>query len=179
MTASIRVLTPQEAQQRRGELEALLVDGVTHGASVNFTWPMTGEKAGRWWNGALDSHARGERLILVAEREGLLVGSVQLVLAGQENQPHRADIAKLLVHSTARRQRIGAALMQAAEQEAERLGRVLLTLDTESGSDGERLYERLGWTRFGVVPGFALRADGSELQAASFFFKRLQSASVQ
>jgi GNAT superfamily N-acetyltransferase len=174
MTGSgIKLLTSQQAKAQRSALVDLLVDAVEHGASVNFVWPMTTTKAETWWDGALLSHARGERLIFIAEIHGRIEGSVQLIPAPQENQFFRADIAKLLVHSRARRQGIGAALMGAAEAEARRIGRSLLTLDTEAGSAGERLYARLGWVRFGQVPGYAARADNSLRETASFFYKAL------
>ena len=150
MAHRILVLTPAEAQARRAALAGLLVDAVQAGASVNFVWPMDRAKAAAWWDGALASHARGERLILTAELDGRLDGTVQLVPAAQPNQAHRADIAKMLVHTRARRQGLGAALLRAAETEALRLGRILLNLDTETAS-----------------------ADGSRLDAASFFYKRL------
>jgi GNAT superfamily N-acetyltransferase len=169
----IRLLNPAEADAARDQLIDLLFDCVEGGASVNFVQPMTREKSAAWWHGALASHARHERLILVAEEDGRIDGSVQLVPAGQENQPHRADIAKLLVHRRARRNGLGAALMQAAEAEAKRLGRTLLTLDTETGSAGDHLYRRLGWTEFGQVPGYAVTADGSHRQTCSFYFKML------
>jgi GNAT superfamily N-acetyltransferase len=169
----IRLLTPAEADSARPDLVDLLFDCVEGGASVNFVQPMTREKSEHWWQGALASHARNERLILVAEADGRIDGSVQIVPAGQENQPHRADIAKLLVHRRARRNGLGAALMQAAETEAQRLGRTLLTLDTEADGAGERLYQRLGWTRFGQIPGYALAADGTEPKICSFFYKLL------
>ncbi|HWA49119.1 MAG TPA: GNAT family N-acetyltransferase [Dongiaceae bacterium] len=169
----IAPLTPSQAQGRREALVDLLVDAVEGGASVNFVWPMTRAKAETWWDGALASHERGERLIIVAEAEGRLDGSVQLILAPQENQTFRADIAKLLVHRRARRQGLGAALMRAAEAEARRIGRTLLTLDTETDSDADRLYERLGWTRFGKVPGYAARADTGMPETCSFFYKAL------
>jgi GNAT superfamily N-acetyltransferase len=169
----IRLLTPAEADAARADLIDLLFDCVEGGASVNFVQPMTRQKSEAWWQGALASHARNERLILVAEEDGRIDGSVQLVPAGQENQPHRADIAKLLVHRRARRHGLGTALMQAAEIEAKRLGRTLLTLDTEADGAGERLYQRLGWTRFGQIPGYALAADGTERKTCSFFYKLL------
>jgi GNAT superfamily N-acetyltransferase len=159
------------AAARREELVDLLADAVAHGASVNFVQPLARETAAAWWDGALRSHAQGERVLFAALKDERVVGSVQLILAGQPNQAFRADIGKLLVRSDCRRQGIGAALMQAAEAEAARIGRTLLTLDTETGSDGERLYQRLGWTRFGIVPGYATTADGSRRADCSFFYK--------
>jgi len=170
---AVRLLTPAQAQAKRVALIDLLVDAVQGGASVNFIWPMTRAKAETWWDGALSGHARGERLIFAAEADGRLDGSVQLILAPQENQTFRADLAKLLVHRRARRQGLGAALMRAAEAEARRIGRTLLTLDTETGSAAERLYERIGWTKFGTVPGYAARADNSVRETCSFFYKAL------
>jgi GNAT superfamily N-acetyltransferase len=181
MTAAahrIRLLTAEEALARQADLVDLLVDAVESGASVNFIWPMTPAKAEAWWAGALACQRRGERLIFVAETAaetgaGRLDGTVQLIPAPQENQPHRADLAKMLVHRRARRQGLGAALMRAAEEEARRLGRKLLTLDTESGSAGDQLYARLGWVKFGEIPGYACRADGGDPVPASFYYKRL------
>jgi len=169
----IALLTPSQARERREALVDLLVDAVEGGAGVNFVWPMTRLKAERWWDGALASHERGERLIIVAEAQGRLDGSVQLIPAPQENQIFRADLAKLLVHRRARRQGLGSALMRAAEAEARRIGRTLLTLDTETGSAAERLYERIGWTKFGEVPGYAARADNGMPATCSFFYKTL------
>jgi GNAT superfamily N-acetyltransferase len=98
---------------------------------------------------------------------------VQLILAPQENQAFRADLAKLLVHRRARGRGLGTALMRAAEEEARRIGRTLLTLDTETGSAADRLYQRLGWTKYGEVPGYAMNADNSRREAVSFFYKTL------
>jgi GNAT superfamily N-acetyltransferase len=167
------LLSPQQAEARRDGLVDLLVDAVEGGASVNFIWPMTRAKAEAWWKGALAGQARGERLIFAAEADGRLDGTVQLTLAPQENQAFRADLGKLLVHRRARRKGLGALLMGAAEAEARRIGRTLLILDTEAGSDAERLYDRLGWTRWGQVPGYAMRADGTVRELCTFFYKEL------
>lgn len=177
MTAhTVRLLTPRQAQERRWALGDLLIDAVESGASVNFVRPMARAKAEAWWEGALASHARGERLIFAAEAGGRLDGTVQLVPAPQENQAFRADITKLLVHRRARRQGLGAALMRAAEDEAQRIGRTLLTLDTDTGGAGERLYTRLGWTKYGEVPAYSTSADNRTRNAASFFYKTLLAA---
>jgi GNAT superfamily N-acetyltransferase len=174
MTARIiNLLTPQQAQAKRAALIDLLVDSVESGASVNFVWPMTRAKAEVWWEHTLASHARGERLIFAAEAEDRMDGTVQIILAPQENQAFRAELAKLLVHSRVRRQGLGAALTRAAEDEARRIGRTLLTLDTEARSDGERLYSRLGWTKFGEVPAYATSVDNRSRDAVSFFYKML------
>ena len=163
----------EQAQDRRAALVDLLIDSVEGGASVNFVQPMTRAKAEAWWAGALASHARGERLIFAAAMADRLDGTVQLIPATQENQAFRADIAKMLVHSRVRNLGVGTALLTAAEDEARRIGRTLLTLDTQTGGAGERLYARLGWTKFGEVPGYATSADGRSREAASFFYKNL------
>ena len=170
---SIHILTPREAQARRDGLVDLLIDAVEDGASVNFVWPMTRAKAEAWWDVALASHARGERLILSADSGGRVDGTVQLIPAPQENQAFRADLAKMLVHRRARRHGLGAALLGAAEAEALRIGRTLLTLDTTANSAGERLYVRLGWIRFGAIPAYATSPDGQSRDAVSFLYKAL------
>ena len=173
MRHAITVLTPERARAVKGDLVALLVDAVESGGAVNFVWPMTQAKAEAWWDGALASQAADERLIFVAEADGRIDGTVQLILAPQENQSFRADLAKMIVHRRARRQGIGAALMQAAEAEALRLGRTLLTLDTQSGEAGERLYAAMGWVKVGEIPGYATNPDGQGRHGASFFYKSL------
>jgi GNAT superfamily N-acetyltransferase len=170
---AISLLSPEQALARRDALADLLVDSVESGGAVNFVWPMTRAKAEAWWGGALASQVRGERLIFSAERDGQMVGTVQLILAPQENQSFRADVAKMLVHSRSRRQGIGAALLRGAEDEARRIGRTLLTLDTRSGEAGERLYARLGWKKFGEVPDYAANPDNLGRHGASFFYKTL------
>ena len=172
-TYSVHLLTPPEAQARRAALVELLVDSVEGGASVGFVWPMTRTKAETWWEETLASHARGERLIFAADARGRLDGTVQLIPTPKENQAFRADLSKLLVRSSARRQGLGTALMRAAEDEARRIGRTLLTLDTEAGSAAERLYERLGWTKYGEIPAYATSPDKRSRDPVSFFYKML------
>jgi GNAT superfamily N-acetyltransferase len=169
----VTLLTPERAADLKPALASLLVDAVESGAAVNFVWPMTRAKAEAWWDGALASHAQGERLIFVAQADGRIDGTVQLILAPQENQSFRADLAKMIVHRRARRQGIGAALMRAAEDEALRLGRTLLTLDTQSDEAGERLYAAMGWTKVGEIPGYATNPDGQGRHGASLFYKSL------
>jgi GNAT superfamily N-acetyltransferase len=151
----------------------VLIDCVEGGASVNFMWPMTREKAEKFWRGASASLDRGERVLIVAEDSEGIVGTAQAVWAGPENQPHRADIAKMLVHRRARRRGVGAAVLAAAEDAARAAGRTLLVLDTAS-ADAERLYERGGWRRLGAIPKYALLPDGPYCEAV-FFYKDLSS----
>ena len=159
-SVTLRRLTGLDETQVRG-LAQVLCDCVDGGASVGFMQPLTAERAQLFWRGVAGGVARGERVLLVAEdAAGAIVGTVQLVLAQPENQPHRADVAKMLVHRSARRNGAGAALMRAAEQEAARACKTLLVLDTVTGGDAERLYERLGWQRCGVIPGYALWPAG-------------------
>jgi GNAT superfamily N-acetyltransferase len=135
-------------------------------------WPMTREKAEGYWRGVADSLARGERAVVVAEDErGTILGTAQAVWAQPENQPHRADISKMLVSRNARRHGVGALVLAGAERAAYEAGRTLLVLDTAS-AEAERLYERGGWQRVGTVPKYALMPDGP-LCSTVFFYKDL------
>jgi GNAT superfamily N-acetyltransferase len=154
-------------------LSDVLIDCVEGGASVSFMLPMTRAKAETFWRGMAASVARGERVVLAAEEAaGTIVGTVQVLWAQPENQPHRGDLAKMLVHRRARRQGIGAALLAAAERSALEAGKTLLVLDTAS-DDAERLYARRGWQRCGVIPDYALWPGGGPC-ATTFFFKFLR-----
>ena len=152
-----------------GELCDVLIDCVEGGASVSFMWPMTRVKAARFWGSVAEGLARGDRSLIVAEDDkGRIIGTAQVVWADPENQPHRADVAKMLVHRRARRLGVGAALLAAAEQAALAAGRTLLVLDTASG-DAERLYERGGWQRVGTIPRYALLPDGPSCNTVVFY----------
>jgi GNAT superfamily N-acetyltransferase len=150
-------------------LTDVLVDCVEGGASVSFMLPLTREHASAFWRNVADGVVTGERVLIVAEDERGICGTVQLVLAQPENQPHRADLAKMLVHRRARRRGVGAALLQAAERAARERGKTLLVLDTVTGGDGERLYARLGWTRVGVIPNYALFPAGGYCATTVFY----------
>jgi GNAT superfamily N-acetyltransferase len=131
--------------------------------------PFSHEDARRVYDAYAEEVGQGRRLLLAAFAEGELVGTVQVVFAPHPNQPHRADIARMLVHRSARRRGIGRLLMEQAEQEALAEGKTLLVLDTVTGDDAERLYERLGWTRVGVIPNFALYPNGRPCDTTVFF----------
>jgi len=147
----------------------VLIDCVEGGASVNFMWPMTRAKAETYWRGVADSLARNERAVVIAEDErGEILGTAQAVWAPQENQPHRADLSKMLVRRNARRHGVGALVLAAAETAAREAGRTLLVLDTAS-AEAERLYERGGWQRVGTVPRFALLPDGPYCSTVIFY----------
>jgi GNAT superfamily N-acetyltransferase len=159
-------------------LSDVLIDCVEGGASVSFMWPMTREKADAFWRGVAASAMRGERIVLVAEdSSGTIIGTVQVIWAQPENQPHRGDIAKMLVHRSARKRGVGAALLAAAERVAHDAGKTLLVLDTVTGADAERMYARSGWERCGVIPNYALWPDGRPC-ATTVFFKALGANGV-
>jgi GNAT superfamily N-acetyltransferase len=170
-----RLLAVDEAQ-----IEALadvLVDCVEGGASVSFMLPLSRERAVAFWRLVAEGVASGERALLVAEDAEGLCGTVQLVLEQPENQPHRADLVKMLVHSRARRQGLGAALMRGAETVALEHGRTLLVLDTVTDSPAARLYEGLGWQRVGEIPGYALLPQGGPV-GTTFYYRDLASRVV-
>lgn len=154
-------------------LADVLIDCVEGGASASFMAPLERDRAEGHWSGVLDAAVAGTRMLLVAEDEasGTVVGTVQVVPAAEENQPHRGDITKLLVHRRARRRGLAEALMAAAEEAALAAGLTLLVLDTAS-AEATRVYERRGWQRVGTIPGFALWPDGG-LCDTTFFCKQL------
>src|SRR6476646_9490736 len=141
-------------------LADVLIDCVEGGASVSFMLPLTRDRALEFWRRVADAVAAGGRALLVAEDAQGVCGTVQLIFDLPENQPHRGDLAKMLVHRRVRRQGLGAALMRAAEQTARDCGKTLLVLDAVTNGDAARLYERLGWTRVGDIPNYALYPQG-------------------
>ena len=158
------------------EVEALadiLHACVRAGASVNFVLPFPLEDARAFWRRVLGTMEAGHRRLLVARRDGRTVGTVQLDLSTPPNQPHRAEVTKLLVHPEARRLGIARALMQAVEELARREHRSLLTLDTRTGDNAEPLYRDLGFTLVGVIPRYAIAPEGGRLDATSFMYKEL------
>jgi len=154
------------------ELADVLVDCIDGDAGVSFLHPLAPDKAHAFWRGVADGVAAGERALLVAEDDTGIVGTVQLVLVQPENQSHRADLSKMLVHRRGRRRGLGAALLEAAEETARDCGKTLLVLDTNSGSDAERLYARMGWVRVGEIPDFSVQPRGG-LRATTVFYKLL------
>jgi GNAT superfamily N-acetyltransferase len=174
MPGAIRIRRLQTIGDREIQgLSDVLIDCVEGGASISFMLPMSRAKADTFWRDAAASVARGERVVLSAEDEtGSIVGTVQVILTQPENQPHRGDLAKMLVHRRARRRGIGAALLVAAERSALDAGKTLLVLDTAS-DDAERLYARQGWQRCGQIPNYALLPDGRPC-ATTYFFKSLR-----
>jgi len=170
----VRIRCLQSAGDREiAELSDVLIDCVEGGASVGFMLPMSRAKAESFWRRAAASAARGERLVLAAQdAAGTIVGTVQVILLQPENQPHRGDLVKMLVHRRARRQGVGGALLAAAERAARDAGKTLLVLDTANPEAG-RLYARQGWLRCGRIPEFALLPDGRPC-ATTFHYEFLR-----
>lgn len=168
---SIRRLHIVSDEEIKG-LAGLLIDCVEGGASVSFMHPITRERAAAFWLRVAEGVEAGERVLLVAEDASGLCGCVQLVFDLPENQPHRADVSKMLVHRRARRRGLGAALMRMAEATARELGKTLLVLDAVTGGDAARLYERLGWVRVGDIPDYALFPQGG-LCSTTVYYRKL------
>ena len=164
-----RLATVTEPQIRA--LAEVLIDCVEGGASVSFMHPLSIERAIAFWIAIAEDVARGDRALIAAVDASGIEGTVQLVLRPPENQPHRADVAKMLMHRRARRRGLGEALLRAAEEVARDSGKSLLVLDTASG-DAERLYVRMGWQLCGVIPGYALLPRGG-LCATSYYYRVL------
>jgi GNAT superfamily N-acetyltransferase len=170
---SVRRIGAKEAVASVEGLADVLIDCVEGGASVSFMLPLPREKALAFWRGVAEGVMRNERALLIAEtRDGEILGTVQLITAQPDNQPHRADVAKMLVSRKARRRGIAQQLMVAVDAVAREEGKTVLVLDTVTGGDAERLYERAGWQRAGVVPKYALMPDG-EFCATTFYYKHL------
>jgi GNAT superfamily N-acetyltransferase len=165
----IRRLRPPEAREQLDALARVLFDCVSGGASVSYMEPFSPEQARAAFDGFVAEAEQGRRLILAAFDDGEIVGTVQVILTLPPNQPHRGEIAKLLVRRSARRRGIAALLMENAEAEARAEGKTLLVLDTVTGDAAERLYERLGWNRVGVIPGYALYPDGRPCDTTVFW----------
>ena len=153
------------------QLAEVLIDCVNGGASVSFMHPLSSDKAVAFWRGAAADAQAGKRVLIVAEDDSGIIATVQLIFPEAENQPHRADVAKMLVHRRGRRRGIGEALMRAAEEAALAAGKTVLVLDTAS-DDAERLYVRCGWTLVGTVPDYALLPHGG-FCSTRFYYRRL------
>ena len=169
---TLRRLDADQADHSVEALADVLIDCVEGGASVGFMLPLSRDKALAFWRGVADGVARGERVLLVAEHAGRIVGTVQMILAMPDNQPHRGEIAKMLVHRGARRRGIAQRLMAAIDDAARAEGRTVLVLDTVTGGDAERLYARAGWQRVGEVPRYALMPAG-QFCGTTFFYRHL------
>lgn len=166
---SIERLSEEAARPVLPRLAALLQDAVHNGSSVGFLPPVADETAAAYWLEVLAEMAQGKRVLLVAREGGEVTGTVQLALATKQNGLHRAEVQKLLVHTGSRRRGVARALMSAAEEAARQAGRTLLVLDTEEGSPAERLYQKCGYARAGIIPQYARRTDGSLISTVVFY----------
>jgi GNAT superfamily N-acetyltransferase len=169
---AIERLCPPASEADVRDLAALLVDAVASGAAVSFLATLTPAEAAHWWRRTLES-AHPRAIFLVARDAGGILGSVQLHPAWAPNQPHRGEIAKLLVHRRARQAGLGTRLMNAVEDAAREAGFGLLTLDAKRGGAAERLYRRLGWTFAGIIPDYAVDPDGVTPHDTVLFYREL------
>jgi len=165
----VRRLGPMDGRQYISALADVLLDCVEGGASVSFMAGLSKHTAESFFEKALEGVAQGERILLAAFDDSILLGTVQVLTATPPNQPHRADIAKLLVRRSARGQGIAARLMEHAEEASRQAGKTLLVLDTVTGGIAEKLYMRLGWTKAGIIPKYALFPDGTWCDTTIFW----------
>ena len=170
--ATIRLLAADEGLRRLPALIALLRDAVDSGASLGFLPPLTDTQAASFWQSTLREVSADTRAMIVAEVDGKIVGSVQIHPASQANAAHRAELQKLFVLRSHRRQGLAQALMTAVETESARRGRSLVVLDTKVGDEAELLYQKLGYLRGGEIPGYAQQADGM-LAATAIYYKQI------
>ena len=169
---TIEELTAGQASTILPDLVELLRDSVAGGASVGFLPPLEIDEARAYWSGVIADMAGGALLLLIARQEGSVAGTIQLALAQKPNARHRAEVQKLMVHTHARRQGIGQALLAAADDAARQTGRTLLVLDTRAGDPSEQLYLKHGYTRVGAIPQYA-RSTNGELHATAIFYRLL------
>ena len=172
LPAAIELLEPPVSGDDLRSLAHLLSASVASGEVVSFLAPLPLEQAEDWWRSQLGARTP-HPIVLVARMAHEVVGTVTLAPAWAPNQPHRAEVVKLLVDHGHRRTGLGARLMEAAEEEARARGFRLLTLDAKHGEEAERLYRRLGWSEVGIIPGFAYDPDGRTPHDAVLFYKRL------
>jgi acetyltransferase len=165
----IETLTAPEAREVLPDLVALLQDTVNTGSSIGFIPPLQSETAEQYWLHTIEKVANGESVLLVSKDSKTVTGSVQLGLSTKQNGLHRAEVQKLLVHTRFRGRGIGRALLFEVEKVASEIGRTLLVLDTEQGSIAESLYETHGYQRVGVIPRYALAANGSLISTVVFY----------
>jgi GNAT superfamily N-acetyltransferase len=173
----LAVVDAAAAESATARLSEILIACVAEGSGVSFLPPLPPDVAHGFWRDTARDVAAGSKILIVGWVDGVLSGTVTLALAGPQNQQHRADVAKLLVHPNARRSGLARRLMQRLELEAAQIGRVLLTLDTRAGDRAERLYQSMNWIEYGRIPGYAVQADGT-FEETTFFWKRLIPAGL-
>ena len=169
MTARIRTIDLDRFAECLPGLGTLLIDAVDSGASLGFWAPLAPADAVLYWREVMQGMVDENLVLIVAEDAGEVVGSVQLALSDRQNGSHRAEIRKLMVHGSHRGHGLGRALLAAAHVEAAYRGRRLLILDTRTGDAGERLYESMGYTRAGEIPGFTIEPDGARHGTTIFY----------
>lgn len=170
----IRTITPNDFPAIEHHLAGILADGVNNGAAVSFMQPYTTADGLNFWRTKVfPDVTAGKRILLVAYLNGTPAGTVQLDIALPPNQPHRCDVAKMIVHSQARRKGIATRLLAALEQHAKSLGKTLITLDTRTGDNAERLYASLGFEPAGIIPNFAYNPDGAKTHATTYMYKQI------
>jgi len=169
---TIEVLTAEQAEFAREELVTLLQDAVADGASIGFVSPLSNELALQYWRDLVRDLRQSSRLLMVLRDSGRIVGSVQLGLCMRANGVHRAEVQKLMVHTSSRRRGFGRVLMAAIEEEARIAKRSLLYLDTESHQPAEEMYRKLGWMPVGEIPDYASSPDG-HLHGTTIFYKKV------
>lgn len=171
---SIHSLAADELDENAEALAAIMAETVTAGAAIGYLQPFGIDDGLEFFRNQVFPEVRaGNRRLLVARRDGTAVGTVQLILALPPNQPHRCELAKMMVRPAARRQGIGRALMQAVDAEARAAGKTLITLDTRSGDASEPLYRGAGYRVAGVIPSFAVDPDRARLHATTYMYKPL------
>lgn len=173
MTFAIRRLSAADLNAHLEDFVELLTDAVSHGASVSFVAPLQPADARQFWRGVLTEVENGRTILIAALDHNRIIGSAQIVLAWQPNGTHRAEVAKMLVHSSTRRQGVGTLLMRTVEEQARAAHRRLLVWDTEVGGSGEALYERLGYQRAGTIPAYAISNDGQSYVDTVLYYKLL------
>ena len=170
---NIKRITPETVNKAIFNLTALLQNAVANGASIGFLLPLSNEEAMGYWREVAEAIKGPNRVLLAAYAENELAGTVQLDLAGRANGSHRAEIIKLMVHTSFRQQGIAQMLMNAIEEEAKRAGRTTLVLDTREGDVSEKLYTKLGYQHAGTIPEYARSING-ELHTTVFMYKLLK-----
>jgi ribosomal protein S18 acetylase RimI-like enzyme len=174
LNTDIKELDPQGMETHIGALSRIMADSVNMGGSIGYMAPMSGTEAARfWYNIVMPEAAQGNRVVFAALRGGAIVGSVQLITATPPNQPHRAEIAKMMVAPDARRLGVGRALMVQAIARAKELGKTLLTLDTRTGDIAAPLYASVGFEVAGVIPDYAWDADGKGMHSTTYMYCRI------
>ena len=170
----IQVVWPRDFAAIETSLAEIVADGVNGGAAISFMQPYSLDDGRRFWvEEVFPDVVRGTRVLFVAYLDAAIVGTVQMDVGLRPNQPHRCEIAKMVVHSRARRKGVGRALMRALETHAKSIGKTLMTLDTRTGDKAETLYASVGFQRAGVIPNYAYDPDGRAKHGTTYMYKAI------